>query len=1109
MIPPIQDFHRSWRTGLAFAALIHRHDPEFLPEFYSSILTLPFETIDDWRRTLLTAFEVASSKMTIPRLLDPEDLVDVETPDERSIMIFISEYYLVMSKHQREQDPEQAAATRKLRLQAKDERLALAGEDQQARRRRLQEEEERKKREEQEELERIRLKRMEIEGWSIRAAERAREEEEALRKRREEEEERRLQRKLRREQRERERALLDPSSSGRRQSNAQSALGSSSVGSLFSESENEYSDSDTEPMDSMDPKDIKQRQADLDEKLAEYSQGIAELSKWIREQEALFPRTPDTSSNLDRDRDLEPLTEFLKVIEEAQAIKENEMSHLHDVREELLEYEGPDLAPDQVSDLDKKWWEVETIWTALSNKVVEAKDMSEEIKWILDCSQEIDRVNGEILKFEAQLEAAAEKRLSETPQERSKQTVLEHQDMSLSSISFLLKTYVDFLTSLMDPKVHHYTAPEHLTALNNELTTVRLPHLGEFIDKARQNLSNDRLLRSFLEAFYLSEAWIGESVEWLANIEVSVFVSQDEWYGGQTVQEYLTRDSSKDTDLEFFHGEIEELRNELTEEQGEVNTFRSSGFAKLNEQAEVVMKNLVDTSDATTDSTTKTVQGLMQGVMDNLVKVEKLLPKEAVQCAYAKRVLYYLWNADAILEELENTASAISEWEMDQPDEELEAGVITAETLLDEEDSSLELDPKEPKVRDAVRVRHAGLKAVVQNLRVCFQQKQEAIHGDRQMRDFLEFTLACEATLNAIKDKLQNNPVFTGFGQEDSTQLDDFLRVVANESEHFENFQVGEHVRYIETASLVTAMAVNSSARQDPAIVENKLQGVHALVDTLKGVKADRERDVVTVAECRRLVATLSTLRNNLNAVEKELKELEHLEPDQQGHLSELGERSNKLSSQFAVLEQDPHFDYLEQDPTCLTLLRSIRDGQKSIQETQARLQARLDVKQQWDLAWATFSERASTLKQYLEDAEKQVQDRGIAATDALSPQDEMWCKSEETMRDVAFANTEMLSGLDEFKGARTTELMKFSDALYEVVQRTGGQEHMDSVRAEQYVLSQQLQDDMKKRLERLYTLNSREKTQLDLLRQRHLWSQQLTDSQADVAVLINSFTGK
>ncbi|KAG0047265.1 actinin alpha 2 [Gryganskiella cystojenkinii] len=1145
VIPPIQDFHRSWRTGLAFAALIHRHDPDILPEFYSSILTLPFETIDDWRRTLLTAFEVASSKMMIPRLLDPEDLVDVETPDERSIMIFISEYYLVMSKHQRDQDPEAAEAQRRLRIQAKDGRLALAGEDEQARRRRLQEEDERKKREEQEELERIRLKRMEIEGWSLRAAERAREEEEALRKRREEEEERRLQRKLRREQREQEKALLNPSSSGGRRSKAQSTMGSSSVGSLFSESDNEYSDSDTEPMDPldslnpldplepldhldpldsphpldsprpldpldplepMDVKDLEQRQADLDEKLAEYSQGIAELSEWIREQEALFPRTPDTSSTLDRARDLEPLAEFLKVIEEAQAIKENEMSHLHDVREELLEYESPDLAPEQVSDLDKKWWELETIWTTLSNKVVEAKDTAEEVKWILDCSQEIDRVNGEILKFETQLQAAAEKRKNETPQERSQQTALEHQDVNLSSISFLLKTYVDFLTSLMDPKVHHYTAPEYLTALNTELTTVRLPHLGDIIDKARQNLSNDRLLRSFLEAFYLSEAWIGESVEWLANIEVPTFVSQDVWHGGQTVKEYLARDVSKDTDLEFFHNEMEELGNELTEEQGEVNTFRSSGFAKLNEQAEVMMKSLVDTNDITAEATTEVVQGLMQGVMSNLEKVEKLLPTEAVHCEYAKRVLDYLWNADAILEEIENAASAINDWEMRQPDSEVETSVLTAESLLKAEDASLEEDHHESKVIDVVQARHTGLKALVQNLRIFFQEKQDAIHGDRQMRDFLEFTLSCLAALNAIKGKLQKEPAFTGFGLEDSTPLDTFIDLIAKEGQKFVTFEEGELVRYQVAATAVTAMAARSGARQDPAIVHSKLQSVNTIVETLKGLKVDRERDVDIVAGCRNLVANLSSLRDDLLVLKSDLEALEHLEPNQQGHLSELGDRANKLSSQLALLEQDSHYHYLEQDPSCSTLLKTIQDRQKAIQESRERLQARLDVKQQWDMAWSTFSERFSVLQQYLEDTEKQVLDRGIATTDVLSQQDAIWRRSEEMMQDTAVANAEMLSGLEEFKGPRISELVEFSDALREVAERTGGQEHLDSLRKDQLALSQKQQEDLKSSLERLFELNGREKAWLDILRQRHLWSQRLSDSQADVEVLMTSF---
>ncbi|KAK3847289.1 MAG: calponin homology domain-containing protein, partial [Linnemannia gamsii] len=97
VIPPIQDFHRSWRTGLVFTALIHRHDPEFLPEFYSAILPLTFAMADEWRRTLTRAFEVAYECMRLPRLLGPEDLVEIETPDERSIMTYVSEYYNVMS----------------------------------------------------------------------------------------------------------------------------------------------------------------------------------------------------------------------------------------------------------------------------------------------------------------------------------------------------------------------------------------------------------------------------------------------------------------------------------------------------------------------------------------------------------------------------------------------------------------------------------------------------------------------------------------------------------------------------------------------------------------------------------------------------------------------------------------------------------------------------------------------------------------------------------------------------------------------------------------------------------------------------------------------------
>ncbi|KAF9126035.1 actinin alpha 2 [Mortierella sp. 14UC] len=1127
VIPPIQDFHRSWRTGLVFAALIHRHDPEFLPEFYSAILPLTFEMADEWRRTLTRAFEVAYECMKLPRLLDPEDLVDIETPDERSIMTYVSEYYNVMSKAQSEQDPALAEEMRARRRQAKDERLALAGEDEQARRRRLQEEHERKRREEEEELERIRLKRMEIEGWSIRAAERAKEEEEALRKRREEEEERRLQRKLRREQRERELMQQQSSLSSTTGADGQLITGIRNEDGSYSYSsrpsisgddddelereperdldgnggvsieglriddvvsESDHDDSDLEPEPTMvvkelepssEPLNLEQRQQELDAKLAEYHQGILELSEWIRQQDGDFPLPPDATSLLDRAKDLEPLAEAIKTIEEEQAVKEHIMSHLHDVREELLEYENPDLPPEQISEMDKKWWELETIWTALTNKVVETKDRAEEVKWIIDCTQEIDRVNGEILKFESQLEAFAEKRSQETPQDRSQKSVLEQQDVNLSSISFLLKTYVDFLTALMDPKVHHYDAPEYLTTRNNELTTVRLPHLAVIIEKAQQNLSNDRLLRSFLDAFVLSEAWIGESVDWLANIEVPKFVSGDEWKGFKTVKEYMARDMTQDADLDFFLKELQELKGELEEEQGEVTTFRSSGFAKLDDQAEAVKKAVVDTQDVTAEGITQTVQDLMRGVMNNLVKVEDLLPKEATHCAYATRVLEYLLTARSILDDVEDTMDAINVWEMRQPDAEVEALVIGIEDQLVQLEATFQQpplegrSPDEPTVQDAVQRRHSGLVSLVKDLRICFHEKQEAIKGDRQMKEFLEVTLSCQFALQDIKSKFSKKPTWIGFGLDDKTPLDNFAAQVVAVGQALDKFQAEDYQAYEAMGTQVKAMAATSGARQDPAIIQAKLLAVGSLLEEVKILKSDRERDSETMAECRRLTESLSTLRADLVALEMDYSALEHLEPSQHGDLMELGHRSSSLSNRLVALEQEPVFHILEKDKTCAGLFEDIKQSQVSIQQTQDHLQTRLGLKQQWDAAWSAFTDRAVFLQQYLETSEKETVERGYVGMDSFAADEQKWKRTIDSVCDTAVANTEHFMSLEEFKTARLPELATLAKALQRVVKKAGDLHKFDE-----------------------------EKYHLDTVRQRLLWVEQLAESQSEVNVL-------
>ncbi|RUS72991.1 hypothetical protein EGW08_019239 [Elysia chlorotica] len=85
----VQNFHLSWKDGLAFCALIHRHRPELL-DYYKLSRENPLENLN-------TAFDIAEKHLDIPRMLDPEDMVNSAKPDERSVMAYVSSYYHAFS----------------------------------------------------------------------------------------------------------------------------------------------------------------------------------------------------------------------------------------------------------------------------------------------------------------------------------------------------------------------------------------------------------------------------------------------------------------------------------------------------------------------------------------------------------------------------------------------------------------------------------------------------------------------------------------------------------------------------------------------------------------------------------------------------------------------------------------------------------------------------------------------------------------------------------------------------------------------------------------------------------------------------------------------------
>ncbi|KAM5129322.1 calmin [Mantella aurantiaca] len=92
----VQDFAGSWRSGLAFLAVIKAIDSS-LVDIKKALERSPRENLED-------AFTIAQQSLNIPRLLEPEDVM-VSSPDEHSIMTYVTQFL----EHFPELDPDDFA----------------------------------------------------------------------------------------------------------------------------------------------------------------------------------------------------------------------------------------------------------------------------------------------------------------------------------------------------------------------------------------------------------------------------------------------------------------------------------------------------------------------------------------------------------------------------------------------------------------------------------------------------------------------------------------------------------------------------------------------------------------------------------------------------------------------------------------------------------------------------------------------------------------------------------------------------------------------------------------------------------------------------------------
>ena len=112
----VTDFTSSWRSGLAFCAIIAR----FRPDLIDFDNLNQEKCLDNCR----LAFDVAETKLKIPALLEAKDMVEMKDLDSKSIITYVSQLY-----HKFNKLVPQPALRRSLRRSVQDQDSTLSSKD--------------------------------------------------------------------------------------------------------------------------------------------------------------------------------------------------------------------------------------------------------------------------------------------------------------------------------------------------------------------------------------------------------------------------------------------------------------------------------------------------------------------------------------------------------------------------------------------------------------------------------------------------------------------------------------------------------------------------------------------------------------------------------------------------------------------------------------------------------------------------------------------------------------------------------------------------------------------------------------------------------------------
>ncbi|UZO26371.1 uncharacterized protein OCT59_018602 [Rhizophagus irregularis] len=536
----------------------------------------------------------------------------------------------------------------------------------------------------------------------------------------------------------------------------------------------------------------------------------------------------------------------------------------------------------------------DSLWKNFNSLIELGKLKLQELKWVLELSSNVERVEVEIKNVEAKLEGVEEsrkKRLDDdgggdNPSPFGSSIIESSSDITVTGMVFSSSLLDEWYTKVVaaeesvqevDSKVkevesflqhERFRSPKDLSDHINIIINNNVPELRSKVASAKQALAHDRRIARWFDAANDADKSINVTLNRLKQLEIPDFINKREW----------TDEEQNLTSI------IDDRINDIKAINSESQKIKSDKIDDLDKKANEIIITIKNSADNEVQTVVDLMTKQLRNLNNRLTKLDNFIELLLSQTTIDRySVVLKLLSS---MESMRNQMTQIRKTLIEHNDADLVMGdVIDVESQITEFESELLND--DSALAKTLKQKHAKLLLTIQNIRVALAENK------LQMAAYLSPSSPTSPTSAGsefdrirviVKNNLENfyarliSPPTYMIDAENETEEPERIHGLTCNDDHVA--EITERYDKIESEliSFERTLWVEFWLKGDPA-KKSRDEEVVKLIDGLEKKFAEiknfmevRKKDLVTIKEGREFAKGINSIRDQLDIVKGEMR---------------------------------------------------------------------------------------------------------------------------------------------------------------------------------------------------------------------------------------------